>query len=96
MLTAIKLQNQLTLKTDEVNNIGAEWHLPAELELRETAIPQLAPNELFGIGQALSQCAGAFGIPVHRIPPPELQLERGHTLTLSNDGTFDVSDRRTL
>jgi hypothetical protein len=52
MLTAIDLNDDASLETDEISNEGAERYLPAELEIGKSSIPQREPKLALGIGHA--------------------------------------------
>jgi hypothetical protein len=52
VLTAIDLDDDASLETDEISNEGPERHLPAELEVGKPAIAQCEPKLALGIGHA--------------------------------------------
>lgn len=53
VLGAIKLNDEPALGTDEVHNVGADRMLTSELEIPESAISQMPPDQLLCIGRAL-------------------------------------------
>jgi hypothetical protein len=55
---------------DEIDDIVAEHTLPAELEIREAAVSQVSPDELFMFGLAPPQVSGTLAILVGHEDPP--------------------------
>jgi hypothetical protein len=52
MLPTINLDNDVTVKTDKVHDEARNRHLSSELESRQAAIPQLAPQLPLSISRA--------------------------------------------
>ena len=44
VLRAVGFDNQLSANTKKVDNVGADWDLPAKLESAETTIAQKTPE----------------------------------------------------
>jgi hypothetical protein len=59
VLTPIEFQDELAIEAHEIRDERADRHLPSKLEARETAISQPGPDEPFGLGEVLSEFAGA-------------------------------------
>jgi len=58
MLTAVGLDNQFGLETQEIDDIRLDSHLTPELVSVQPPPSQLPPQQLFGIGGMPAQCAG--------------------------------------
>jgi hypothetical protein len=73
VLSAIGLDNQLSIETDEIHNVRRYDHLTPELVSRQTAATEVLPQQPLGIGAVPAQtaCAGTqFRFP-HPVPLPE-------------------------
>jgi hypothetical protein len=70
MLAAIEFQNQTPFQADEIDDIVAEWKLPAKLKIREAPVSQPSPDELLLFGLASPKVSGSLAILVgHKVPP---------------------------
>ena len=49
VLTAIDLNDDMSLKTDKIQDVIFEGHLPAEFETDEAPVPQQSLDRSFGI-----------------------------------------------
>ena len=54
MLSTVKLDDNLLLKGDEVNNIRFNWLLPAEFDPFKLTVSQSAPQEKFNSSSVIS------------------------------------------
>jgi hypothetical protein len=50
VLSAVELNEQATLQTNEVGDVGPDRPLPAELERLEPAAAQMPPQPSFDVG----------------------------------------------
>ena len=57
MLESIQIDIDLGFDTVEIKHMMIEWIFSAELVIRETPVPQPAPDQLFGPGIMLAQGA---------------------------------------
>jgi len=73
---AIYFNDNVIFYADKINNKGTHRILPPEFPAAQLPIPQMAPQQPFGIGQAFSQ---GFGALVGHEPPltPTLSPRRG-------------------
>jgi hypothetical protein len=69
MLTAIELDHQPGLHGEEIDDIGTQRHLAAELHILDPPVSKQTPQLLFGIGRALTKLAGAGRCHARNIPP---------------------------
>ena len=65
MLRSIKLDDQLCLNTDEVDDVVSDWDLSSKAKTFELPAIQATPKALLGIGRSIPKvsCTG-FGEPV--------------------------------
>jgi hypothetical protein len=64
MLTSVDLNNESSLKTREVDDVGTKWNLTAEGETIQLARAQMEPQVKFRIGHAVAQPAGTLDVQV--------------------------------
>jgi len=76
MSAAIYFNDNVFFYADKINNKGTHPILAPEFPAAQLPIPQMAPQQPFGIGQAFSQ---GFGALVGHEPPltPTLSPRRG-------------------
>ncbi len=55
MLTAVRLDDEMCVITNEVRDIRPDWHLPPELRPGELAIAQNAPEPMLGVGHVVAE-----------------------------------------
>ncbi len=76
MWPAINFNDQVFLYADEIGHIRTNRILPPEFPAVQLSIPQMTPQQPFGIGQAFSQ--GPSALPGHEPPlTPALSPLRG-------------------
>ena len=59
MLTAVHLDNNSSLMTGEVGEVGTNRRLPPKMARLERRLPQMLPEFLFGFGHVMTQRASA-------------------------------------
>jgi len=57
MLPAIRFDDEARFVADEIRDIRPDWHLAAELRLRELAVTQDAPQPMFRICHRMAKAA---------------------------------------
>ena len=73
VLPAIDFDDESSLGTQEVHDVGADWHLPFELESEKSAIAQARPESTFCIGLVDPQHARPRHVStLHQAPHPTL------------------------
>src|SRR5208337_1497346 len=71
MWPAINFNDKVFLYTDKIDNKGTNRILPPEFPAAKLSIPQMTPQQPFGIGQAFSQGPGTLpGQLSHPSPQP--------------------------
>ena len=71
MLPAIHFNDQVFLYADKIDNKGTNRILPPEFPAAKLSVPQMTPQQPFGISQAFSQGPGALlGHSSHPSPQP--------------------------
>src|SRR5207237_9980 len=75
VLRPVSLDNQASLETDEINNVGGDHELPAELENWHPPVPQHRPEAAFGGCRARSHlsCSLMQGLALFPHPPTRLR-----------------------
>ncbi len=60
MLRAVELDDELPLDADEVDDIGADRRLTAELQALQAAVPEQAPEDPLGLCHGGAEGASSF------------------------------------
>jgi hypothetical protein len=58
MLRAINLDQQPSLQTDEIYDVGPDRHLPSEFMAEQLPIAQTLPKPLLGVGAVSAKFTG--------------------------------------
>jgi hypothetical protein len=72
--SAITLNNEISLTTEEVRDVITELMLPPELKAQQLTSTQHFPKQIFSRGLSLAQLARKFRSTGYAIPPPILTL----------------------
>jgi hypothetical protein len=59
VLRAVSLDDQLSANAKKVDNVGADWDLPAKLNAVQAAIAQKAPEAKFGVSRRAAHRSSA-------------------------------------
>jgi hypothetical protein len=59
VLRAVSLDNQLSPNAKKVDNVGADWDLPAKLQAVQATIAQEAPQAQFAVGRRATHRSSA-------------------------------------
>src|SRR4029077_7428882 len=62
VLRAVGFDNQLSADAKKVDNVGADWDLPAKLESAKATIAQQAPQAQFAVGRRAAHRLSAGGL----------------------------------
>ncbi len=57
MLTAIELDDNAMIGTDEIGNEGTEWNLAAKFQTQQPAVAQPKPEPFFDLSRVCAQAA---------------------------------------
>jgi hypothetical protein len=78
MLTAINLNDQFPIQSDEVDNEACERNLPFKFDAIELTGSKPRPKETLGLGGILAQSPGVFFQTLSPLTLPSPQKGEGH------------------
>src|SRR5207245_1891246 len=97
MLTTVDLNNELCIRTAEINDELVDGRLPSELKSKKSSITQTKPQHAFRIRLITTKAPGATDVPSHHPAPPHPNPlpcgERERTVFVARAQAQKVTDR---
>ena len=73
VLAPVEFDDQSAIEANEIDDVVAEWDLPAEFEVLKTPITEACPDETLGLRQVATQLASTVTGKAHRSGMPGME-----------------------